>query len=370
LIPSFPRGSEEKAKTMARREPIDGRGTRRNPVNRYEQIHVERDPPEEGEEAPAEPTVFYRDASRSVLAENDSPDIGFRFSLNPYRGCEHGCVYCYARPTHEYLSFSAGLDFERRILVKLDAPELLRKALFSPRWQPQVVSLSGNTDCYQPAERKLEITRRCLEVFREFRNPVGVITKSALVARDADLLAELAAHGAAHVFLSITSLDPELARRMEPRAATPERRLAALATLHAAGVPTGVMVAPVVPGLNDSEIPTILARAAEAGAQTASWTLLRLAKPIDQLFIDWLGRNYPNRRERILNRIRECRDGNLSDSRFGVRMRGEGEYAQQIRALFRAAARKCGLDRPLPELSAAAFRRPPRAGDQLALSLG
>ena len=354
---------------MSRREPIDGRGTRQNPVNRYEQIYVEAEPPDEDGEEPKEPTVFYRDASRSVLAENDSPDIGFRFSLNPYRGCEHGCVYCYARPTHEYLSFSAGLDFERRILVKLDAPELLRKALFSPRWEPQTVSLSGNTDCYQPAERKLQITRRCLEVFRDFRNPVGVITKSALVARDADILADLAAHGAAHVFLSITSLDPELARRMEPRAAAPERRLAALAALHAAGVPTGVMVAPIVPGLNDSEIPSILARAAEAGASSAGWTLLRLAKPIDQLFIDWLERNYPNRRERILTRIRECRDGNLSDSRFGVRMRGEGEYAQQIRALFRAAARKSGLDRPLPGLSAAAFRRPPRAGDQLTLGL-
>ncbi len=346
-------------------ETLPGRGTGLNPENRYEQIHIEMEP-EADEPAPL-PTVFYRDTSRSVLAENESPDVGFRFSLNPYRGCEHGCVYCYARPSHEYLSFSAGLDFERRIMVKEDAPELLRQAFLAPRWQPQTVALSGNTDCYQPVERHLQLTRRCLEVFRDFRNPVGVVTKSALVTRDVDLLADLAVHGAAHVLISVTSLDGDLARRMEPRAARPERRLAALQTLSAAGVPTGVMVAPVIPGLNDEEIPRILQSAAGAGARSASWVLLRLPRPIDDLFAAWLAEHFPDRCERVLGRIRQCRAGHINDSRFGRRMRGEGVYAEQIAALFHTAARRYGLDRPLPPLDASGFRRPARPGEQLAL---
>lgn len=348
---------------------LDGRGTRLNPANRFERLHVER-APDDDEAAPAAepaPTELYRDASRSILAENDSPDVGFRFSLNPYRGCEHGCVYCYARPSHEYLGFSAGLDFERKLMVKTDAPELLRAALAAPRWQPQVVALSGNTDCYQPVERQLRLTRACLEVFAEHRNPVSVITKSALVVRDADLLAPLAADGAAHVNLTVTTLDLDLARRLEPRAATPERRLQAIATLAAAGVPVNVMVAPVIPGLNDHEIPAILERAAAAGARSASWVLLRLAAPLDQLFGDWLERHYPDRVVRVLGRLRSCRGGALNDPRFGKRMRGEGQYAAQLRDLFTLAARRRGLDRPLPPLRSDGFRVPPRAGDQLRL---
>jgi len=274
---------------------------------------------------------------------------------------------CYARPTHEYLGFSAGLDFERRIMVKADAPTLLRTALSSPKWEPQVVALSGNTDCYQPAERRLRLTRGCLEVFAEFRNPVSAITKSALVARDADLFAELARDGAAHVLFSVTSLDPDLARRMEPRAARPDRRLDALATVARAGVPVGVMIGPVVPGLNDSEIPRILEAAARAGAQSASWVLLRLPKPVDELFAQWLTEHYPERRDRVLARIRDTRAGRISDSTFGRRHRGQGEYAEQIAALFEVAARKHGLDRHLPPLDATAFRRPPRTGDQIRL---
>jgi DNA repair photolyase len=350
---------------------LPGRGTDLNPPNRYEQLHVELDPeeaPPSDDDAPEAPrTLYYRDTSRSVLAENDSPDIGFRFSLNPYRGCMHGCIYCYARPSHEYLGFSAGLDFERRIMVKDNAPELLRAALRSRRWEPQVVALSGNTDCYQPVERRLKLTRRCLEVFADFRNPVGVITKSALVARDADVLAELARHGAARVMCSVTTLDPDLARRMEPRAAQPERRIEAIAALHRAGVPVGVMIGPVIPGLNDAEIPRILAAAAAAGADCASWVLLRLPRPLDTLFEHWLEEHYPDRRARVLHRIRETRSGRISDSRFGHRGRGEGEYAGQIAALFHAAVKKQHLDRPVPTLSAAAFRRPPAAGDQLSL---
>jgi len=274
---------------------------------------------------------------------------------------------CYARPSHEYLGWSAGLDFERRLLVKEDAPVLLRRALASPRWEPQVVALSGNTDAWQPVERKLEITRRCLEVFSEFRNPVGAITKSALVARDADLFGALARHGAAHVLVSVTTLDAGLARRMEPRAARPERRLDAIRALAAAGVPVGVMIGPVIPGLTDAEIPRILEAAARAGATSASWVLLRLPPPVDALFADWLERHYPERKARVLNHVRAVRAGRLSDSTFGRRQRGQGEYAKQIAALFAAASRKYGLDRPLPGLSAAAFRRPPQPGDQLTL---
>ncbi len=351
---------------MSDRAP--GRGTSLNPANRYETLHVERDVEDTTEpDVGSGATQFYRDTSRTVLAENASPDVGFRFSLNPYRGCEHGCSYCYARPSHEYLGFSAGLDFERRIMVKEDAPELLRATFRSRRWQPEVVALSGNTDCYQPVERRLGITRKCVEVFREFRNPVAVITKSALVARDADLFAELATHQAAHVMCSITTLDPELARRLEPRAASPERRLGAIRALTAAGVPVGVMVAPVIPGLNDAEIPKILAAAAEAGARSAGWVLLRLAKPLDEIFTAWLAEHCPDRQARVLRRIRETRAGRISDSQFGRRMRGTGAYAEQIAALFAVATRKLGLDRPLPPLSIDAFRRPPAVGDQMRL---
>ncbi len=351
---------------MSTRPP--GRGTSLNPANRYESLHLERDPEDlDADQGAPEATQFYRDTSRSVLAENASPDVGFRFSLNPYRGCEHGCAYCYARPSHEYLGFSAGLDFERRIMVKDDAPELLRATFRSHRWQPEVVALSGNTDCYQPVERRLGLTRRCVEVFLEFRNPVAVITKSALVARDADLYAALAARDAAHVLCSITTLDPELARRLEPRAATPERRLDAIRTLTAAGVPVGVMVAPVIPGLTDAEIPRILAAARDAGARTAGWVLLRLAKPLDEIFTVWLAEHYPDRQTRVLNRIRETRDGRMSDAQFGRRMRGTGVYAEQIATLFTVATRKLGLDRPFPPLSVAAFRRPPAVGDQMRL---
>jgi DNA repair photolyase len=349
---------------------LPGRGTAENPPNRYDPLHVELDPdPDVDQDAePGRPqTVFYRDTSKSILAENSSPDIGFRFSLNPYRGCEHGCVYCYARPTYEYLGFSAGLDFERRIMVKEDAPALLRQALSAPRWEPQVVALSGNTDCYQPAERRLQITRRCLEVFAEFRNPVAAITKSAMVARDVDLFGELARHRAAHVFVSITSLHPDLARRMEPRAARSERRLEALGTLARAGVPVAVMIGPVLPGLNDSEIPGILEAAARAGAQSASWVLLRLPKPVDELFERWLAEHFPEKHDRVLSRIRDTRAGRISDSRFGKRQRGQGEYAEQIAALFAVAAKKHGLERRLPPLDASSFRRPGQSGDQLRL---
>jgi DNA repair photolyase len=317
-------------------------------------------------DAAAPPTVYMRDASRTVIAHNDSPDIGFSSSINPYRGCEHGCIYCYARPTHEYLGFSAGLDFETRILVKLDAPALLRRELGSPRWQPEVIAISGVTDPYQPIERRLRVTRGCLEVLAEARNPTAIITKNHLVTRDVDLLAELAAYDAVVVSVSVTSLDHDLQRVMEPRTSTPARRLAAIETLAAAGVPVRVMVAPVIPGLNDHEVPAILQAAAAAGARDAAYVTLRLPYAVAALFEDWLGRHFPDRRDKVLNRIRQMRGGRLNDPRFGARMRGDGIFAEQMRALFDAGYRKAGFAADLPELSTAAFRRP-RVGAQLEL---
>ena len=360
------------ADATAKPGPVHGRGAGSNPANRFERLHVVAD--EELEAVPWEDddgrvaTHYLRDSSRSAITTNTSPDVGFEASLNPYRGCEHGCIYCYARPTHEYLGFSAGLDFESRILVKEDAPELLRAELASPRWQPKVLALSGVTDPYQPIERKLELTRRCLAVLAEARNPVGVVTKSSLVARDADHLAALAAHGAAAVAVSVTTLDPELARRMEPRAPHPRERLKAISRLTAAGVPTMVMVAPVVPALTDHEIPRILEAAAEAGAQGAGYVMLRLPGAVAGLFEGWLEAHFPERKEKVLNRVRDLRGGRLNDPRFGSRMRGEGPFAEQVKVLFQQSKRRYGLDRPRPELSTAAFRRPALpAGPQMAL---
>jgi DNA repair photolyase len=338
-----------------------GRGAASNPANRFERIDLVWEEPGPGKVG----TVLLRDVSRSVVARNDSPDVPFDVSLNPYRGCEHGCIYCYARPSHEYLGFSAGLDFESRILVKEEAPELLRRELTRPAWEPQTLALSGVTDPYQPFERKLEITRRCLQVLSELRHPVAVITKNRLVTRDVDLLAELAGHGAAVVSVSLTTLDVEVARKMEPRASAPRDRLRAVEELAAAGVPVNVMLAPVVPGLTDHEIPAILDAAAAAGARGAGCLPLRLPGAVAGLFTAWLEEHFPERRDKVLNRLRSMRGGRLHDSRFGVRMRGEGVFAEQIRTLFHTARRRAGLDRRATTLSTAAFRRP--GVDQMAL---
>jgi DNA repair photolyase len=341
---------------------LRGRGAAENPANRFERLHLERDEDWNPDEDAALTTQFYRDASASLLNYNDSPDIGFNASINPYRGCEHGCIYCYARPTHEYLGFSAGLDFESRIMVKDRAPELLRKELASPKWQPQVIAMSGVTDCYQPVERRLQLTRRCLEVLAEFRNPVGIVTKNHLVTRDIDLLGELAAHRAAVVFVSLTTLDSALAAKLEPRASWPAHRLAAIKTLSRAGIPVGVMTAPIIPALNDHEIPNLLGAAVDAGAQFAGYVTLRLPFGLGPLFEDWLARHFPERKEKVLNRVRALRGGKLNDANFGTRMRGEGVFADQIEALFEMACRKAGIGGRSPELSVAAFRVPASAG--------
>jgi DNA repair photolyase len=339
-------------------QPIHGRGASSNPANRFELIHYERDDTISDDESPSPATRFYRDCSRSILVQNDSPDVGFEMSINPYRGCEHGCSYCYARPTHEYLGFSAGLDFETKIMVKEDAPLLLRKELAAAKWQPKVVSISGVTDPYQPIERRLQLTRRCLEVFAEFRNPVGVVTKSHLICRDSDLLSELAQHQAAAAFLSITTLDSELARRMEPRATQPSGRLAAIDELTRAGVPVGVLVAPVIPGLNDHEMPAILEAAAKAGARCAGYVLLRLPHGLGPLFEQWLQQHYPERCDKVLSRLRDMRGGAIYNARFGSRMRGEGVLAEQIASLFAMGCRRAGIRSGFPSLSTAAFRQP------------
>ncbi|MEJ2077703.1 MAG: PA0069 family radical SAM protein [Acidobacteriota bacterium] len=338
------------------------RGTSQNPGSRFERLHLTW---ERGEE-PAPSTEFLIDRTTSILTSNKSPDIGFDWSVNPYRGCEHGCIYCYARPTHEYLGFSAGLDFESRILVKSSAPSLLRQELLSLRWRPRVVAMAGVTDPYQPVERKLRLTRRCLEVLAEVRNPVAVVTKNHLVTRDIDLLKELSRMDAAHVSISVTTLDVNLQRVMEPRTSIPERRLNAVEQLARNGIPVAVLVAPVIPGLTEHEIPRILTAARDHGAWCCRYQLLRLPHGVKDLFEEWLRRCFPLRAERVLRRIREVRSGKLSDSRFHHRMSGEGIYARQIEQLFTKSSEKLGFRSSLPELSCAAFRR----NGQMRLPLG
>ncbi|HKV38218.1 MAG TPA: PA0069 family radical SAM protein [Blastocatellia bacterium] len=337
---------------------IHGRGASTNPPNRFDRIVYETEPGSSGEDEPSPRTVFLRDISRSIIAYNDSPDVGFDASINPYRGCEHGCIYCYARPTHEYLGFSAGLDFETRILVKEDAPALLRKELSSPKWEPQVLAISGVTDAYQPIEARLKLTRRCLEVLAEFRNPVVVITKNHLVTRDIDLLKELAQFNAARVCVSVTTLNPELARVMEPRTSTPALRLDAIRELAGVGIPVTVLIGPVLPALTDHEIPSILAAAAAAGAQSAGYIVLRLPHGVAPLFELWLSEHFPDRKKKVLSHIRDIRDGNLNDPNFNSRMRGKGIYSEQIKSMFMIGCKKSGITSDREPLSADHFRRP------------
>lgn len=344
--------------------PLPARGASSNPANRFVPLNYEPWEDHDPSEDPSPRTQFFRDESRNVLATNDSPDICFDFSFNPYRGCEHGCIYCYARPTHEFLSFSPGLDFETKIMVKEDAAKLLRKTFSSKKWKPQSVAFGGVTDCYQPAERRFMITRQCLEVCVDFLNPMGVVTKSALVTRDIDLLSELARHQAAGVYISVTTLDPELARRMEPRAATPTARLRAVRELSEAGIPVGVMFSPVIPGLNDHELNDVMREAAAAGAKGCFYTVVRLPYAVKDLFEEWLVTHYPERKDKVLGRIRDTRSGKLNESEWGIRMRGQGPWADTFNKFFKLARERAGLAEGMPRLSAASFRRP---GEQQAL---
>jgi len=339
-----------------------GRGAARDLPNRFQVLALDLDPDvvqgnPEDEAQPNPKTLFLDDTSESIIVRNDSPDIGFGASLNPYRGCEHGCAYCYARPTHEYLGFSAGLEFETKIMVKRRAPELLRRELASAKWQPQPLAMSGVTDCYQPAERHFRITRGCLEVLAEFRNPVSIITKNFLVTRDLDVLKRLAAFDAVHVFISITTLNADLAARMEPRASRPAHRLRAIEMLAKAGVSVGVLVAPIIPGLNDREIPAVLEGARAAGATSAGYTMLRLPHGVKDVFAEWLKEHFPERVDRILGTVRSVRNGKLNVSDFGSRMRGEGPYADQVAQMFHVFRERLGFGH-MRDLRTEHFQRP------------
>jgi DNA repair photolyase len=343
---------------MASPFPVRGRGSASNPKNRFESIETVPEPPQDSDAISSPHTEFFPDRSRSIIAYNDSPDVGFDASINPYRGCEHGCVYCYARPTHEYLGFSSGLDFETKIMVKEDAPELLRKELSSRNWTPQLIALSGNTDCYQPVEKTKQLTRRCLEVFLEFRNPVVIITKNFLVTRDVDILAELARYDCVGVTVSLSTLDHKLSSLLEPRASRPARRLAAIKKLAEAGVPVGYLQAPMIPGLTDAEAPAIGAAAAKAGATFSGYVALRLPFAVKSLFEDWLEQNYPEKKNKVLSRVREIRGGKLNDPNFTSRMRGQGIYAEQMAKLFQLARKKSGITERWPKLTIEHFQRP------------
>jgi DNA repair photolyase len=346
-------------------------GSRIDPPNRFEKTHSEPDH-EHSEwdtgylEGQQDRRIEYiTDDSKSIVSENKSPDIPFRFSLNPYRGCIHACSYCYARTSHEYLGFNAGLDFETKIVVKHDAPNLFRDFLAKDSWKPEPITFSGVTDCFQPAERQFRLTRRCLEVALECYQPVSIVTKNALVLRDLEILKELATNHLVHVFVSVTTLDAELARNMEPRTSIPSARLRAIEVLADSGVPVGAMVAPIIPSLNDSEIPDILRAAKKAGAMTASYVLLRLPLTVEPVFIEWLERTQPLKAERVVGRVRETRRGKLNSSTWGERMIGTGEIADQIKQMFRLFKQKHGLNGRLPPQDCSLFHPPtPKSGQK------
>ncbi len=346
--------------------PARGRAAGLNTPNHHEAIHhevlaewydriIEQKP--DGRQVVTE---VHRDRSRTVINRVDSPDVGFDWTVNPYRGCEHGCIYCYARPDHEKLGFSAGLDFETKIIAKLDAPALLAKELARPGWRGEPIAMAGVTDVYQPVERKLEITRGCLRVMAACGQPVSITTKGGLITRDIDLLSRLVAHDAVRVAISITTLDSALAAALEPRAASPNRRLETIRELAEAGIPVSVMVAPVIPGLTEREMAMILEAAADAGARGAGYVMLRLPGPVKALFTDWLHRHRPEAAAGVLGRIRQVRSGRLNEAAFGRRMRGQGHRAGQVRAMFDLFRRRHGLDRGIGRLSSQGFS-PPRA---------
>lgn len=336
-----------------------GRGAQLNTDNRFERLSYvpETELPDEWGEVPGVKTQFFAEHPKKIINEVKSPDVPMIKSINPYQGCEHGCIYCYARNAHEYWGFSAGLDFESRIMVKKDAAQLLEAEFLSPRWVPVAISLSGNTDCYQPAERQFRITRSLLEVFLKYRNPVGIITKNALILRDLDLLAELAKYNLVHVYITLTTLNEDLRRVMEPRTVTARQRLNVIKKLTEAGIPTGVMTAPIIPGLNDHEIPKLIEAAADAGALAAGYTVVRLNGAIAELFENWIHTAFPDRAEKVLRQIKECHGGALNDSRWGTRMRGEGALAEHIRTLHSVACKRYLDGRSFPKLDLSQFRK-------------
>jgi DNA repair photolyase len=350
---------------------LRGRGALSNASGRYErEARVLVDDgwaAETGEELPPLKTEVLRDSARTIITRNNSPDISFSQSINPYKGCEHGCIYCFARPTHAYLGLSPGADFETKIFAKPNAAELLTRELSAPGYVPKMIAMGTNTDPYQPIEKKLRVTRSILEVLYEFRHPAGIVTKSPMILRDLDILGPMAEMGLAKVALSVTTLDRTLARRMEPRAGTPARRLQAIRELRAAGVPAGVMFAPVIPALNDEELESVLDAALDAGAQSAGYVLLRLPLEIKDLFREWLDANVPDRAKHVMSLVRQMRGGKDYDSTWHTRMRGRGPYAEMIAKRFHMAVKRLGFNRDSQPLTVAKFRKPARLGDQLKL---
>jgi DNA repair photolyase len=343
---------------MANENLKPARGAQGNPLNRFMrqalvQAHIEG--LDDFESVQPNTQLFFEQA-RSVVNKINSPDLGIMFSINPYQGCEHGCAYCYARPTHEYYGLGAGLDFESKIMVKQNAPALLEKFLQRPTWKPAPISLSGNTDCYQPLERKLQITRKLLAVLWQYRNPVGVITKNRLVVRDMDILKNMAQHGLVHVYISITTLNEDLRRVLEPRTTTSRMRLQTIQDLSAAGIPVGVMVAPVIPGLNDHEILNIAAAAAQSGAVAMAYTVVRLNGAVAEVFEKWLQRHFPEKFKKVWSQIEALHGGTVYNNRFGSRLRGEGQWADVIRQTASLARRKYFYNRAMPPYNLAAFR--------------
>jgi DNA repair photolyase len=353
-----------------RREALKGRGAVSNTAGRFESALVEAFDDGWGgleeEEEPAATQVSF-EATKSIFATNSSPDIPFSRSINPYRGCEHGCIYCYARPTHAYYGHSPGLDFETRIIAKRGGAQALERALRRPGYVVEPIALGANTDPYQPVEREHRITRAILEVLHDFKHPVTLVTKSAMVLRDLDLLVPMAADGLVQVLVSVTTLDPSLARSLEPRAAAPARRVEVIHTLHEAGVPVGVLVAPMIPAVNDHELEAILEATAGAGAVVAGTVMIRLPLEVAELFTQWLQTHMPDRKDHVLSRIRDLRGGDLNQSGFGQRMRGSGPTADLMRRRFDICCARLGLSTDGPVLETQHFRSPPRAGDQLDL---
>lgn len=345
-----------------------GRGAQFNPANKFSK-HAYVAEHMEGLDEPAlenaPKTEYFYEHPKKIINQVESPDLGLSYSMNPYQGCEHGCIYCYARNTHEYWGYGAGLDFESKIIIKENAAEVLARQLENPKWVPRPLMLAGNTDCYQPIEAKKQLTRRLLEVLLQYRHPVSLITKNALILRDLDLLQELTKLDLVHVNISITTLNEALRRKLEPRTASGAKRLQVVATLADAGIPVNVMAAPIIPGLNDSEIPEILKRSAEAGAVSAAYTLVRLNGSIGEIFTDWIYKAYPDRAEKVLNQIAHCHGGKLSDSRFGTRMRGEGQFADSIHSLFTISRRKYFQGREMKPFNFSHFCA--RSGKQLGL---